>query len=884
MVLAVKMKKTNMKKTLLAAFVLMLGFGFNSNAQDFAGFRQSNYSGVSGGDINPANIADNRMVVDVTLGGFSFSGYNNHIYMNPYMMPYWWSQTFGATDSTDAGYQYATDPNFGNIIPSDSTADYMNRNEGVLFEYENGAGKARRAYMDLNVDIMNVMVSINRTMAVSLGIKQRTFVNLDHLSPELVTLAQNSLEWSDLWNTELDDQLLNISMNSWMEYNLGFAMTVYDEEEHFVKAGVKMKFLQGLGAFYLYTDDVQYNFKNDDTLLHVAGDFNYGYSANVDKYFDANNTDFIGGSGANGELEFGDVFQLSSKLGIGFDLGFVYEWRPDWEDYKYDMDGETNLWRRDKEKYKLKFSFAINDIGGMRYEKSQHSRDFNVNVDVGPSEVLSLFMFDDVNSLSSFNDVIDDSLVNKYGYAEYATEKGSFYMNLPTHINMGLDWNIWRDFYLNVHGMIGFQMNKDAHKVRYPTNIMVTPRYDFAWAGLALPITYSGMYGFRTGLGLRMGPIIIGTGDMKWIFAPGKDKKLGGMDIYAALKVPILYGHPKDIDEDKVSDKLDICIETPGVWEFQGCPDTDMDGIQDSEDACPTEPGPKEFNGCPDRDGDKIIDKNDDCPDDAGLAEFNGCPDKDGDKIMDKDDECPEVPGLEIFKGCPDTDGDGLKDSDDLCPEVAGPKENQGCPDTDNDGIFDYLDACPTEAGPEENRGCPWPDTDGDGLLDKDDMCPYNAGPPENDGCPYTDTDGDGVIDKEDECVNTPGPVENKGCPVVDIEIIKQAFDNLQFETSRAVILQSSYESLEGLAQYLIDNPDFRIMIAGHTDSQGAAQSNLILSKKRAEAVRDFLVQRGVNTDRIIVQFYGEEKPIDTNDTPEGRQNNRRVEMEIIFE
>jgi len=168
--------------------------------------------------------------------------------------------------------------------------------------------------------------------------------------------------------------------------------------------------------------------------------------------------------------------------------------------------------------------------------------------------------------------------------------------------------------------------------------------------------------------------------------------------------------------------------------------------------------------------------------------------------------------------------------------------------------------------------------------LDKDDRCPYNAGPPENDGCPYTDTDGDGVIDKNDECVNTPGPVENKGCPVVDEEIMKRAFDNLNFETGKAIILQSSYESLEDLANYLIENPDFRIKIAGHTDSQGNDQNNLILSKKRAEAVKQFLVQRGVTTERIIVQYFGETKPIDTNDTPEGRAKNRRVEMEIIFE
>lgn len=850
-------------------------------AQDYLGLRQSNYSGVHGSDLNIASIADNRFVVDVTLGTFSTTSYNNHMYFNTHLMPYWWTQSFNSQDPpVNAWLNDTLEDGRGafTIIPADSANYYFTRGQGNLFVYPNPTGKSQTLYSSTSVDILSTMVTINRTMAISFGVRARTFLNVDHLAPELVTLATNGLEYPELWNRDLSSQLVNMSFNSWVEYTGGFAMVVYDEGEHFMKAGVKLKFLQGLGAFYMYTDDVAYNFLNGDTANALQGDFSYGYSANIDQHWDANSTDYTGGSGPDGQVTFGDIYALQSKLGFGADLGFVYEWRPDWEDYKYDMDGETNLWRRDKNKYKLKVGVAINDIGGMRYVKSEHSRDFSVN-----ASIFSLIPFEQDSSLASINGTID-SIAGAGDDITLTNDKGTFYMNLPTHINLSLDWNVWNDFYLQMNGMIGFQMNKDAHKVRYPTNINLTPRYDFAWAGISLPLSYSQLYGFRTGLGLRMGPIWIGTGDLKWVFAPGKDKQVRGMDLYAGLKVPILYGHPSDIDQDKVSDKLDVCLETPGVWEFRGCPDTDMDGIQDSEDACPTEAGLPEFQGCPDRDGDKIIDNKDDCPDDPGLAEFNGCPDRDGDKIIDKEDDCPDVAGLEMFKGCPDTDGDGLKDSDDLCPEVAGPKENQGCPDTDNDGIFDYLDDCPTEAGPQENRGCPWPDTDGDGLLDKDDKCPYNAGPPENDGCPYTDTDGDGVIDKEDECVNTPGPVENKGCPVVDEEILKRAFDNLQFETGKAIIKQESYESLEDLAEYLVNNPDFRLRIAGHTDSQGNDQTNLILSKKRAEAVRDFLESRGVAKERMIVQFFGEEKPIDTNDTPEGRARNRRVEMEVIFE
>ncbi|MGV6860388.1 MAG: OmpA family protein [Putridiphycobacter sp.] len=115
-------------------------------------------------------------------------------------------------------------------------------------------------------------------------------------------------------------------------------------------------------------------------------------------------------------------------------------------------------------------------------------------------------------------------------------------------------------------------------------------------------------------------------------------------------------------------------------------------------------------------------------------------------------------------------------------------------------------------------------------------------------------------------------------------EIINTAFENLEFETAKAIIKDVSYESLEKLAELLIQKPDWRIKVAGHTDSQGAAQNNLILSKKRAEAVKEFLMSRGVTEDRIIVQYFGETQPIADNDTPEGRQKNRRVEMEIIFE
>jgi outer membrane protein OmpA-like peptidoglycan-associated protein len=451
-------------------------------------------------------------------------------------------------------------------------------------------------------------------------------------------------------------------------------------------------------------------------------------------------------------------------------------------------------------------------------------------------------------------------------------------------VSLQFDYHIWKWFYVNATGMISVQNRQNPNRVRVPNQIAITPSFDHAWFGLHLPLSYNKYTGFRAGIGTRLGPLTIGVNDFGFLFASGK--KINGAAIYAGLRVPVLYTAPEDLDLDKVSDEMDICIDVPGIWAFRGCPDSDSDGIQDSEDTCPFEAGLAEFQGCPDKDGDKIPDRSDACPDLAGIAAFNGCPDRDGDSIIDPKDDCPDEAGLAIFNGCPDRDNDGIKDEDDACPDNYGPLSNQGCPDTDKDGLFDFLDDCPEVYGPKENKGCPWPDTDNDGLLDKDDECPNLAGPIANRGCPYQDTDNDGVLDKDDDCPVTPGTIANKGCPEIEKEveeILKTAFDNLEFETGKDIIKEGSLPSLAELGEVLKKKPNWGLQISGHTDNVGDDQKNLILSKKRAEAVKNFMIQQGIEANRLSTLYFGETMPVASNETAEGRQKNRRVEMMIVF-
>lgn len=311
-------------------------------------------------------------------------------------------------------------------------------------------------------------------------------------------------------------------------------------------------------------------------------------------------------------------------------------------------------------------------------------------------------------------------------------------------------------------------------------------------------------------------------------------------------------------------------------------PDRDKDGIPDVADKCPDVPGVASAMGCPDRDGDSVTDADDKCPDVAGIVALKGCPDKDGDGITDADDKCPDAAGTPALMGCPDKDGDGIADREDDCPDAKGLAAYKGCPDTDNDGISDNKDNCPREAGPASNRGCPLPDRDKDGIADADDACPDKAGTAAGKGCP--DTDKDGVYDNEDRCVDKPGPASNKGCPEIKAEDkvkLERAVKLVQFETGKATLLKKSYAILDEVVSVMNTYPEYSLNIGGHTDNQGDDKLNQQLSERRAKACYDYLISKGIAAGRVASAGYGETKPVGSNSTAAGREQNRRVEFEL---
>ncbi|MDR1113403.1 MAG: DUF5723 family protein [Bacteroidales bacterium] len=863
------MKLCKLKALVLATAIVTVSLSLKG--QEFLPFANDNYAGITGVHLNPASIANSRYIVDISLAGVSVDAYNNYL----------------------------------SIKAKDLFSRIKNGDWDNFKGTEHLNGKNKWANVMASGHALNFMFSITPKVALGFTGRIRLFTNVQNLDENVATMFYNGGKLTEFYyNGHLDRQYkmekMSINLSAFAEYGVTLAGVLWESrnKHHFLKAGLTGKILQGLGAMYLNTEDLVFEFYNGDSvgMYGNAGrsrgsSISYGMSDNL-------------GGIENNAYSY-DV--VSKRLGAGFDIGFIYEWRPDGEKYMEEMDCKTGEMKY-KNKYKLRIGLSVTDIGWLTYKKGAGSQNFIVN---GASNLRTDFanMDNSNGTINGINQRINELIKHNPAY-QLGDEATEFRTTLPTAVSLQVDYHIWQGFYLNFTPYVSLYQARNIKdnfaKIHSYTVVSLTPRFEHKWFGLAIPLQYNQMskIGFALGAGVRLGPLWIGTNDLIGLCT----KDLSGVNLQAALKIPIMYNRKRDADGDHISDRKDRCKNVPGVCEYQGCPfpDRDGDGVPDKDDECPNEPGAVALHGCPDRDGDGVADKNDECPDVPGLPQFNGCPDPDSDDdgIPDGEDECPDVPGLPQFNGCPDRDGDGIPDKDDACPDEAGLAEWNGCPDSDGDGIPDRWDACPDEPGKPELQGCPdtdrdhdgvpdgidecpdvkglvslngCPDKDGDGVPDHKDDCPGVPGLPQFNGCP--DSDGDGIPDHLDACPDEPGPAGNNGCPKkIPIDFASP----ILFETGKATFTVSSYVSLDSLVLIMNHNPECYVTVNGHTDNSGNPKSNMILSQNRANAIRNYLFSKGIAKAKVIAKGFGDTRPVADNKTAAGRAKNRRTEINLV--
>jgi len=642
-------------KKIVYAFALLSALPLATRAQRAIGVATSNWNGTTGLYLNPSSIADSRNKFAIELFGINGFADNDMGTLNS-------NNLFSRTNNRDVltikDFSSFTGKGTGNLI-----APY---------------GEVRGPGFMWNIDHKN---------AIALTTRLRGFNQFSDVNQAVYRSTIDPAYGASNGNYSVNARDFNWNAASWSEIGLSYARVLVDDGRDYFSLGFTARYIGGIA--YLSMDG-----RNIDATYYAANDSIQINNTNVTYTSNVPSSSAVNENTSNSEL-FSRFFGAKGGRGFGADFGFTYEYRPDYKNYQYDMDGQTNLWDYSRPRYKFRLSAALTDIGSMTFNTPENHK---VNL-TGNGSFSGRDFAANANNYGNFR-----NFMQSRGFTlDSSVVKTTYY--LPTSVVVGIDYNISGNFYANATAITNVA-DRRATGNYYYNQFTLTPRYDTRVFSIGVPLTY-GMQSqsFKAGIGARVAGFYVGTDDMLALFSNNQY----GFNFYAGAFVPINFRKPKDDDHDKVSNKVDSCPGVIGEWAFKGCPnpDTDKDGVFDSADKCPTVFGSKTAMGCPDRDLDSVADAQDLCPDVAGPVALMGCPDKDKDGIADKDDECPDQPGLALYKGCPDTDGDNIPDNKDKCPTKAGALAFNGCPDTDGDGVGDDVDKCPTKVGPISNSGCP---------------------------------------------------------------------------------------------------------------------------------------------------------------------------------
>ncbi len=691
-----------MKKLVLVCFTFLSFLA--SNSQSYFGYLSDNYSGIHSIINNPANIVDSRFKTDINLGSGSALYTNNYFSYNL-------NDLFSGNDLDDTT----------NKTPLSSNS--------FLF----------------NGDVLgpSFMFNIKPKHAIAFFSRNRAISHLTNLDGKLIDEFNDRVSNT---NYSIQNQNFSVASNAWAEVGFSYATILYDKEKHFLKGGLSLKSLLGFYSAYAKVIDYGVDYvdgpSSDTSFYTTTGTIETG---NLDSFENYDSPEKIEGTG------------------FGADIGFTYEYRPNFADFSYLDKNGNKAYHKNKNKYLYRLGLSVTDFGSIKYNDAK-SETYDATATYSGTQ----------NNNGRFDD-----------FYTLTNQSSAIIAKLPTALHLNGDWNFHKDFYLNLNTDLSLIKNTAKNAAYITNNVSLTPRYEAKWFSAYLPMSYLKYSGFQAGFGFRAGPLFVGSGSV----ISGLIGKTQALDLHFGFKIPVYQGKLKD----------------------------------------------KDF--------------------------------------------------------------DGTKNRKDDCPEVAGPIENKGCPwpDTDNDSILDKDDKCPNVAGEKANNGCPWGDADQDTVLDNIDKCPDIAGEINNNGCPWSDSDKDGITDNIDKCPLTFGVLANNGCPeeikkvvevpVIKDEVIKKINDFskiILFDSGKATLKPESNSSLDKIITVLNEFPESNFVIEGHTDNSGKTETNLKLSQDRANAVMNYFVAKGINNIRLKAIGFGSSNPITTNATANGKNQNRRVEINLV--
>jgi hypothetical protein len=524
--------------------VLMIAPVHFISAQDFLPALNDNYMGINQVTLQPASIVDSRFKVDVNVFGLSSEIYNNMVSFN----------------------------GLGLLRPNDMVNDEDWWDDNVTLVGPNG--KSKSGYVTADLLGPSVLVTINAKHAVGFTSRIRQVMSIDDIDESMVMPIYDEFNEDNYYNKWYHAENIRSAQNIFADYGLSYATEAYNSGAHYIKTGVTVKLLQGLGGAYIKAEDLYYYVDKDGVDDAVSISWNsphveYGASDNWDWQDDDNG---IGSTGLR--------YTFIANPTVGIDVGAVYEFRPKYKDYLYNMDGETDLVRHDLNKYLVKVGVSVLDIGRLRYKKAYGSRDFVMDQTPGAESLYENQINDypanthwmNMEELNfrfppyvDFSDTVNNRIAANAGWSAYAEDKDYFNITLPTAVSLQADVNVVQGFYVNLTTYTALHTGENTTgNAHYVSNYSITPRYEHKWFSVMMPMTYGSVQKFNMGIGLRAAFIYMGINNI----ISGLVSDPYGSSFYFGAKVPIWHEKPpRDRDQDGVSDEKDRCPDTPGTWE-----------------------------------------------------------------------------------------------------------------------------------------------------------------------------------------------------------------------------------------------------------------------------------------------------------------------------
>ncbi|HSQ35021.1 MAG TPA: DUF5723 family protein [Candidatus Binatia bacterium] len=458
-----------MKNSLSSLVLCVLFIGFPVFAQENSAFHVSRWGGVLSVAQNPADVFTLDLKSDIHLFSIALAAESDYLSLHP-------NKLFAG-----AAAREVLEP-----APNKETASAMIHGEVVGPSF---------------------LIRLSAKDALAFSTKDRVLVNIDSIPLDAANMLYDTLLGSGANNYSFSGEYASLNAHVWLEYAFTYGRLLFNHGPHRLKSGITLKLLQGVSSYSLTLRNFQSQLEIASELVdQFTAEVTYGHTQNL-----------TWGNEGNGLLK-------NEAMGVGLDIGAVYEYSPSWAQSEKASPGGS----ADAHDYKFKIGFAILDLGAITYEKKLASHDFHVDVDL-----LDIVVFETMESQADLNAVIHSI----DGVSPQPNDPGKFTMNLPARINFSLDYRVLRGVYFNLNPVIALNNGKsDPYRTHAQTMCYFSLRAEKHRLGVYVPGAIGGLGGFRLGLGFKLGPLLIGSASVLSTLLAGQT---AAADVFFGLRIPL---------------------------------------------------------------------------------------------------------------------------------------------------------------------------------------------------------------------------------------------------------------------------------------------------------------------------------------------------------